>query len=190
MGARTLLLGALSLVGAAALAAAPARSAPEAKAFPAGCWIGKAAYSGAYASGPVNAKVTNGTQTFALWVSKDGADAVGFIVVKGTGAGTMKISGSTLALQVKILGDYDLTGTASSVKVNGFYSMTGTAKGTGQFLPSIPVKLKYPIKNASLVIKAVTPGKVSGFFGKAPWSATLRSGAPSKSPEACSSAAK
>jgi hypothetical protein len=178
-----------ALATAVVLAAAPAQGSQLAKAFPAGCWIGKAGYSGTYASGPMQAKVTNGTQSFVLWVSKDGADAIGFILVKGSGAGTLKVSGSTLALKVKILGDYDLTGTASAVKANGFYSMTGTAKGTGQFLPSVPVKLKYPVKNAAVTLKTVTQQKVTGLFGKAPWSATRRAGAPSKAPDACSDAA-
>jgi hypothetical protein len=90
---------------------------------------------------------------------------------------------------VKIRGDYDLTGTASAVKVNGSYSMTGTAHGTGQFLPTVPVKLEYPIKNAALKITTATPGRVTGLFGKAPWSATPRAGAPAKNPAACANAA-
>lgn len=178
-------------IAVAILAAPAATSAPSGKAFPPGCWIGKRAYNGTYASGPVKAKVTNGKQTFALWVGSDkpAAQAVGFLTVSGDGAGTLKISGSTLALKVKILGDYDLTGTAGAVKVNGVYKMTGTAKGSGQFLPSVPVNLKFPVKNAPLTILTVAPGKVAGVFGKAPWSATRRSGAPSKNPVTCAHAA-
>jgi hypothetical protein len=187
---RSLRTVALAAVTIAAIAVAPpATSMPRAKAFPPGCWTGKSAYSGTYASGPVKATVTNGTQTFVLWVSKNGADAVGYVLVKGAGAGTLQISGSTLSLKVKILGDYDLTGTASAVKANGFYSMTGTAKGTGQFLPSIPVRLKYPVKGAGVTVKTVTPGRVTGVFGKAPWSVTRRTDAPSTDTAACTNAA-
>jgi hypothetical protein len=174
-----------------AAVAASASGSTHAKAFPAGCWIGKTPYSGTYASGPVKAKVTNGKQTFVLWVAstKPGADAVGFIKVTGIGSGGLRVTGSELALEVKILGDYDLTGTSSAVKANGTYSMTGTAHGTGQFLPTVPVKLKYPVKNVPLAIESVTPTRVSGLFGKAPWSATLRPGAASKSPTTCANAA-
>ena len=175
-----------------AFAAASAGASTDAKAFPVGCWIGKSAYNGTYAAGPVKAKIANGKQTFALWVvsAKPTPHAVGFLTVTGAGAGTLTISGSTLSLKVKILGDYDLTGTPSAVKVNGTYSMTGTAHGTGQFLPSVPVKLKFPVKNAPLTIQTVTPQKVTGVFGKAPWSATLRAGPPSKSAAACAAAGK
>jgi len=178
-------------VALAVFVAPAATSAPASKAVPAGCWIGKSTYKGTYASGPVKATVTNGKQTFVLWVGSDkpAAQAVGLLTVTGIGSGTLTISGSKLALKVKILGDYDLTGTAGAVKVNGTYSMTGTAKGSGQFLPSVPVKLKFPVKNAPLTIATVTPGKVAGVFGKAPWSATRRAGAPSKSPAACANAA-
>jgi hypothetical protein len=67
--------------------------------------------------------------------------------------------------------------------------LTGTAKGTGQFLPDVPVKLKYPVKNAALTIQTAAPLKVSGVLGKAPWTVTRRAGAPSKNPQACSDAA-
>ena len=174
-----------------AAAGSTAAASTSAKAFPPGCWIGNTAYNGTYASGPVHAKVTNGKQTFVLWVGSDkpAAHAVGFLSVTGSGTGTLKISGSTLSLKVKILGEYDLTGTAAAVKVNGTYSMTGTAHGTGQFLPSIPVKLKFPVKNASLAIQTVTAQKVTGVFGKAAWKATRRAGAASTNPAACANAA-
>jgi hypothetical protein len=191
-GMRRLATAAVAAVWAGALLATSTASGSHlAKAFPSGCWIGKTPYGGTYASGPVKAKVTNGRQTIVLWVGADKpvAQAVGFITVTGVGAGTLEISGSNLSMKVKILGDYDLTGTASAVKVNGTYSMTGTAVGNGQFLPSVPVKLKYPVKNASLNVKTVTATHVSGLFGKAPWSVTRRPGAPSKNPAACANAA-
>jgi hypothetical protein len=52
-----------------------------------------------------------------------------------------------------------------------------------------PVKLKHPVKNASLNIKNVTATHVSGLFGKAPWSVTRRPGAPSKRPAVGANAA-
>jgi len=170
---------------------ATAAASPSGKAFPPGCWIGKSAYNGTYAVGPVKAKVSNGKQTSLLWVGSDKpvAEVFGFLTLSGAGSGTLKISGSSLSMKVKILGDYDLTGTAAAVKANGTDSMTGTARGTGQFLPSVPVKLKYPVKNAPLTIQTVTAQKVTGVFGKAPWKATRRGGAAAKSPAACASAA-
>jgi hypothetical protein len=171
----------------AVLSASAAQSSPLAKAFPAGCWIGKSTYGGTYATGPVKGKVTNGKQTFVLWVGPAGS-AVGFLTVTGIGTGALRVAGSELALEVKILGDYDLTGTAADVEVNGSYSMTGTALGTGQLAGEFPVKIKRPVKGV-LTIKTVSPQKVTGAFAKAPWSATRRAGAPSKRPDACANAA-
>jgi hypothetical protein len=68
---------------------ATAYGGPGAKAFQSGCWIGKSAYSGTYASGPVRARVTNGKQTMVLWVGPDKANAVGFLTVTGVGTGTL-----------------------------------------------------------------------------------------------------
>jgi hypothetical protein len=179
------------MIAVVVVASTPAGSV-SAKTFPAGCWIGKTSYGGTYASGGVNAKVTNGKQTFVLWVSNASSPlarvAVGYIKQSGSGFGTLTISGSKLALQLKIAGDYELNGSASHVVATGRYTLTGVAKGTGQFLPSIPVKLRYPVNGAVLTVKTVTATKVSGLFLKAPWSATKRAGAPSKSADACSDA--
>jgi hypothetical protein len=125
---RLVALGVVAVL-AVALLGHSAPAATRAKAFPAGCWIGKSKYSGSYASGPVKAKVTNGKQTFVLWVGPGGSAAVGFLTVTGIGAGSLRIAGSELALEVKILGDFDLTGSAGDVHVNGTYSMTGTTWG-------------------------------------------------------------
>jgi hypothetical protein len=186
----TAIAGVTLIALAAALTTGPARGGPVAKAFPSGCWIGSQPYSGTYASGPVNAKVTNGKLKIVVWVGSDKpvAQAVGFMTVTGAGSGSLTVAGSKLTLKVKILGDYDLTGTASAVKVNGTYAMTGIAYGSGQFLPNVPVKLKFPVKNLPLQVASVAPTHVSGLFGKAPWSATRHAGSASKSPGACSSA--
>ncbi len=176
---------------AALVAATPAPASREAKAFPPGCWIGKQPFTGTFGSGPVKAKVTNGKLKFALWVGAAKKDAVGWMTFTGIGAGSLKIGDSELVLEVKILGDYDLTGSPSAVKVNGTFSMTGTAEGTGQFGGSYPVKIKDPVKNAPLTILTVSPTKVTGLLdkGKVPWSATRLGGAPAKNPGTCSKAA-
>jgi hypothetical protein len=185
-----------ALIGVVAVGALPAGAAngsPHVKAFPPGCWIGNTSYSGTYAAGAVTGKVTNGKQTFVLWVS-NGATAldrvaVGFIKVTGSGSGTLTVSGSKLALQVKILGDYELNGSASHVVATGHYVYSGVAKGSGQFLPAIPVKLRFPVNDAPLTILTVTPTKITGKFLKAPWTATRRRASLAKSAAACANAA-
>jgi hypothetical protein len=52
------------------------------------------------------------------------------------------------------------------------------------------VRLEYPVKNAALTIKSVAPQTVAGAFGKAPWKATRRAGAPSKNAAACANAVR
>ena len=186
-------MAAVTLVGlTAASTTGPATAQPLAKAFPPGCWIGKATYGGTFASGGVTGKVTNGKQTFVLWVSggATGPDrvAIGFIKVTGKGSGTLTVSGSKLALELKILGDYELNGSASHVVATGYYTYTGVAKGSGQFLPAIPVKLRFPVNDATLTIQTVTPTKVSGRFLKAPWTAMRHGGAAAKNAAACANA--
>jgi hypothetical protein len=182
-----------ALAAAAMLVAAPARSSPQAKAFPAGCWIGKTTYAGTFASGGVTGKVTNGKQTFVLWVANGATGpervAVGFVKVTGKGSGTLTISGSKLSLDVKILGDYELNGSASHVVATGSYVYTGIAQGNGPFLPAVPVKLRFPVNGAVLAIQSVTPTRVSGRFLQAPWTATRHAGAAVKSAAACANAA-
>jgi hypothetical protein len=174
----------------ALLIAAPAPASTQAKAFPPGCWIGSRPYTGTYASGPVKAKVENGKLKLALWVGTGPSPAaVGFMTVTGIGSGSLTVAGSELVLEVKVLGDYDLTGTASAVKVNGTFSITGNAIGSGQFEGTYPVKSKYPVHDKLLTIQTVSPTHVTGFFGKAPWTVTRRAGAPSKDPQACAKAA-
>jgi hypothetical protein len=181
------------VVAVGVLPAAAANGSPHVKAFPPGCWIGQTAYGGTFASGGVSGKVTNGKQTFVLWVS-GGATAldrvaVGFIKVTGNGSGTLAISGSKLALQVKILGDYELNGSANHVVATGHYVYSGVAKGSGQFLPAIPVKLRFPVNDAPLTILTVTPTKVTGKFLKAPWAATRQRASLAKNAAACANAA-
>jgi hypothetical protein len=60
--------------------------------------------------------------------------------------------------------------------------------GTGNFAGSFPVKIKRPVKGA-LTIQTATARRVTGLFGKAPWSATKRGGSPAGNPEACGNAA-
>lgn len=93
-------------------------------------------------------------------------------------------------LQVKIKGDYTLSGSASHLVANGSYRYVGVARGSGQFIPFHPVNFKIPIADVPLTIQSVTPTKVSGVFLKAPRSATLHTGAPAKGPAACANAAK
>lgn len=176
---------ALVLCLAAAFAASTGSSAG--KAFPPGCWIGTTKYSGKSTIGPAKGAVSNGTQKIVLWVGPGGS-AVGALVVKGNATGTLQISGSTLAAKMKLLGDYDLTGTASEIAVNGTYRITGTAHGTGQLSGTFPIDVKTPVKG-TLVVGTVRPNRVTGHFRKAPWTATRRAGSAAKNPKACAEAA-
>jgi hypothetical protein len=175
---------------AALLAATPAPASTEAKAFPPGCWIGARPFTGTFANGPAKAKVTDGKLKLVVWVGGKPAMAVGFLTFTGIGAGSLTVAGSELVLEVKIVGDYDLTGTPAAVKVNGTYSMIGSAIGSGQFAGTYPIKSKVPVKNALLTIKTVSATHVTGVFGQfGNWSATRRAGAPSKNAAACANAA-
>lgn len=192
MKARVLATG---LVAAAALAiAVTAPASALVKAFPSGCWIGSKAYSGAYKGGPLKANVTKGTLTFVLWVGKGATgperSAFGFMKLTGNGSGTLTIGGSQLALQVKIRGNYTLSGSASHVVANGSYRYVGVAKGTGQFVPIAPVEFKVPLEDVPLTIQTVAHARVSGVLLKAPWTAVRRSGTAAKGPAACANAAK
>lgn len=187
MTRRAQLCTALSILVATALATAPARSSPQAKAFPAGCWIGKSSYSGKSAIGPAQGAVSHGTQSLVLWIGSSGV-AYGSLIVRGNATGTLEIGGSALAAEMKLRGDYSLTGTAWKVEVDGIYSITGTARGTGQLGGTFPIKLKTPVKG-TLVIKTVSPNRVTGHFRKAPWRVTRRTGTPSKNPKTCADAA-
>ncbi len=187
MATRARLCTALSILMAAALATAPAWSSPQAKAFPAGCWIGKSSYSGKSAIGPAKGVVSHGTQSLVLWIGSSGV-AYGSLIVRGNATGTLEIAGSALAAEMKLRGDYSLTGTASEVEVDGLYSITGTARGTGQLGGTFPIKVKTPVKGV-LVVKNVSPNRVTGHFRKAPWSATRRTGTPSRNPNTCADAA-
>jgi hypothetical protein len=187
MTPRAQLCTALMILVAMALVTAPALSSPQAKAFPAGCWIGKSSYSGKSTVGPAKGAVSHGTQSLVLWIGKGGM-ASGSLDVRGNATGTFEIGGSALAAEMKLRGDYTLTGISSKVDVDGIYSITGTARGTGQLSGTFPIKVKLPIKG-TLVVKAVSPNRVTGHFRKAPWSATRRAGAPSKDPKACVEAA-
>jgi hypothetical protein len=168
---------------ATGLATAPAQSSPQAKAFPAGCWIGKSKYSGKSNIGPAKGAVSEGTQSLVLWVGPQGV-AFGSLFVTGNATGTFEVAGSALAAEMKLRGEYDLSGTAANVKVDGTYSITGTARGTGQLSGTFPIKLKVPV-HGTLVVKTVSPNRVTGHFRKAPWSATRRAGTPSKSAQKC-----
>lgn len=187
MTTRAQLCTALSILAATALATAPAQSSPHAKAFPAGCWIGKSSYSGKSTVGPAKGAVSHGTQSLVLWIGASGV-AYGSLIVRGNATGTFEVGGSALAAEMKLRGDYSLTGTSSEVEVDGTYSITGTSRGTGQLSGTFPIKLKMPIKG-TLAIKTVSPSGVTGHFRKAPWSATRRTGTPSKNPKTCVEAA-
>jgi hypothetical protein len=189
---RTLVVLTLAACTAAALWSVAAPAKTLAKVFPAGCWIGSRSYSGTSAFGQVKARVTNGKVKFVLWVGKGGAkaDAVGFITVTGHGSGTLTVAGSELTMEVKILGDYDLSGSASAVKVNGTYSMKGVAVGSGQFGGSYPVDIKWPLKNVALKVTTLTARHATGvFFQKTPWTASKKGAAAGKSAAACANAA-
>jgi hypothetical protein len=189
--ATTLLAGLLAAGTASVLLAGPAPARPLTKVFPAGCWIGSRTYSGTSTFGGAKARVTNGKVKFVLWVGKGGAGAhaVGYITVTGHGSGTLAVAGSELAMEVKILGDYDLSGSASAVKVNGTYSMKGVAVGTGQFGGSYPVDIKWPLKNVALKVTTLTARHATGvFFQKTPWTASKRGAAAGKSAAACANA--
>ncbi|MGH3126598.1 MAG: hypothetical protein ACRDPX_01635 [Gaiellaceae bacterium] len=187
MTTRVQLCAALAILVATALATAPARSSPQGKAFPAGCWIGKSSYSGKSAIGPAKGAVSEGTQSLVLWIGSSGV-AYGSLIVRGNATGTFEIAGSALAAEMKLRGDYSLTGIASEVEVDGLYSITGTARGTGQLAGTFPIKVKMPI-TGTLVVKTVSPNRVTGHFRKAPWSTTRRTGTPSKNPKTCLDAA-
>jgi hypothetical protein len=183
--ARAGALGAVLVVALAAMWTGSASSAG--KAFPPGCWIGTTKYSGKSSIGPAKGAVSKGTQEIVLWVGPGGL-AVGALIVKGNATGTLEIAGSALAAEMKLLGDYDLTGTAAKVTVNGTYRITGTARGTGQLSGTFPINVKTPVKGV-LVVKAVTPNRVTGLFRQAPWTATRRSATAAKNPKTCAEAA-
>jgi len=186
-GIRAAVSPALVVAVALGVVLAPTSSgSPLATAFPTGCWIGKSSYSGKSAIGPATGVVSHGTQSLVLWIGSSGV-AFGSLIVRGNATGTLEIGGSALAAEMKLRGDYDLTGTAADVKVNGMYSITGTARGTGQLAGTYPIKVKMPVKG-TLVIKTVSPNRVTGHFRKAPWSAKRRGGAAAKSLLACANA--
>ena len=122
-----------------------------------------------------------------LWVGPQGL-ANGSLTVRGKATGTLEIAGSALAAEVKLRGDYSLTGNASKVEVDGIYSITGSARGTGQLGGTFPIKVKTPVEGV-LVVTKVTPNRVTGHFRKAPWSVTRRAGTASKNPKTCVEAA-
>ncbi len=176
----------VSTVLSAALAAV-ASAGLRTKSFPAGCWIGTTKYSGESTIGPAKGAVSKGTQKIILWVGPGGS-AIGALIVKGNATGTLEIAGSALAAEMKLIGDYDLTGTAAKVAVNGTYRITGTAHGTGQLSGTFPINVKTPVKGM-LAITIVKPNRVTGHFRKAPWTATRRAGSAAKNPKTCVEAA-
>jgi hypothetical protein len=157
---------AVVVLGAAALGAgASGEAASTAGKIPAGCWLGKGVHSGTFATGSVKGKVTSGTIELHLWVGKDG-DAVGLMRTGGIGKGTLKVAGSSLVLTVVMTGKFDVTGSATKLVVNGMDRWKGKAVGQGQFI-TVPIDLKFPVKNAPLEIVAVTPTRITLRYGKA-----------------------
>jgi hypothetical protein len=116
----------------------------------------------------VQGRVSSGTIGLHLWVGKGGADAVGLLTTGGIGNGSLSLGGSKLKLTVVMKGRFDVTGSATKLVVNGTDSWTGKATGSGQFA-SVPVALKLPVKNAPLTVVAVSPGRVTFRYGKAPF---------------------
>lgn len=152
-----------------AVATAPgAHPAPPPKEVPPGCWLGKGAHAGSFASGPVKGTVSSGTIKLHLWVGEDGGDAVGLLSTGGIGKGTLALAGSKLSLTVVMKGRFDVTGSASKLVVHGSDRWNGKAVGSGQFV-TIPVELVLPVKQAPLTIVAVTPSRVTLRYGKAPF---------------------
>lgn len=160
---RIVVLG--SVILSLAAASAEPGAAGTAK-IPPGCWLGTGVHAGAFGSGPVKGRVTNGTIQLHLWVGKGGADAVGLMRTGGIGKGTLEIAGSKLTLTVVMTGKFDVTGSASKLKVTGKDRWKGKAVGSGQFV-SVPVDLTLPVKGAPLTIVAVTPTRVTLRYDKA-----------------------
>lgn len=158
----------LSCALAALATVAPGSAATAAATVPPGCWLGKGVHAGTFASGPVQGRVSSGTIGLHLWVGKGGADAVGLLTTGGIGNGSLSLGGSKLKLTVVMKGRFDVTGSATKLVVNGTDSWTGKATGSGQFA-SVPVALKLPVKNAPLTVVAVSPGRVTFRYGKAPF---------------------
>jgi hypothetical protein len=161
----------VAFIVAAAILAATAPASPLAKAFPQGCWEGKGVFSGTYSTANLNAKVSNGKLAFTLWVDK-AKKVYGALELESIGTGSLRISGSELAMQVNMTGDLDLSGKSDAVVASGTWRWKGSAIGTGQFAGAgqIPVDIKLPLKGP-LTVVTVSKLKLTGLFRSSKWTA-------------------
>ena len=72
--------------------------------------------------------------------------SIGFVKQTGNGSGSLVVGGSKLALQLKIIGSYELTGSASHVLANGSYTLSGRRQGKRSVPPVPPREDQGPVR--------------------------------------------